>query len=60
MNKYRKAPAAELIAALEDRKGELNAKKFGLEKKMKEVEMRARGATRAESMVGRERRRPGE
>lgn len=49
-----------MIAVLEDRKGELNAKKFGLEKKIKELEMRAQGATRAESMAGQERRRPGQ
>lgn len=51
---------AEIIAALEERKGELNAKKFLLEKKIKQLEMGARGATRAERMVGQERRRPGE
>jgi hypothetical protein len=35
----------------------LIAKKIGLEKKIHELEMRAQGATREESMVGRERRR---
>jgi hypothetical protein len=35
----------------------LVAKRMGLEKKIRELEMRAKGATREESMQGQERRR---
>jgi hypothetical protein len=51
-------PAAK-IATLEEKRGEMVAKRMGLEKKLKELEMRAQGATREESMAGQERKRPG-
>ena len=51
------ATTAEKIAQLEEQRGALVAKRMGLEKKIKELEMRANGATREESMVGQERRR---
>ncbi|KAH6668191.1 hypothetical protein B0J14DRAFT_566740 [Halenospora varia] len=51
------ASPAQKIAQLEERRGELIAKRLGLEKKIRQVEMRANGATREQSMVGRERRR---
>jgi len=35
----------------------LIAKRLGLERKIEQLEMRANGATREESMAGRERRR---
>ncbi|KAN0119772.1 hypothetical protein V8E51_001980 [Hyaloscypha variabilis] len=55
--KRREATPAEKIAQLEEQRGGLIAKRLGLEKKIKELEMRAQGATREESMQGRERRR---
>jgi len=55
--KRREATPAEKIALLEERRGGLVAKRLGLEKKIKELEMRAQGATREESMQGQERRR---
>ena len=57
IQRRREATPAEKIALLEQSKGVLIAKKIGLEKKIHELEMRAQGATREESMVGRERRR---
>ena len=45
------------MAQLEEQKGALIAKRLGLERKIGELEMRAKGATREESMVGRERKR---
>jgi hypothetical protein len=51
------ATPAEKIAQLEEQRGALVAKRMGLEKKIKELEMRANGATREESIVGQERRR---
>lgn len=53
----REASPAERIAQLEERKGALVAKRFGLEKKIREVEARRKGTTREESMAGMERRR---
>jgi hypothetical protein len=41
---------------LEEKRGQLIAKKIGLEKKLAELEARQNGATREESMVGRERK----
>lgn len=55
--KQREATPAEKIALLEEQRGALIAKKLGLEKKIKELEMRANGATREESLQGKERRR---
>lgn len=55
--KQREATPAEKIAQLEEQRGGLIAKRMGLEKKIRELEMRAQGATREESMQGRERRR---
>jgi hypothetical protein len=45
---------------MEERRGPLIAKRLGLEKKIQELEARKAGATRAESMAGRERKRRGE
>ena len=55
--KRREATPAEKIAQLEEQRGGLVAKRLGLEKKIRELEMRAQGATREESMQGQERRR---
>ena len=55
--KHREATPAEKIAQLEEQRGGLIAKRLGLEKKIRELEMRANGATRAESMEGQERKR---
>ncbi|KAG9234279.1 hypothetical protein BJ875DRAFT_18105 [Amylocarpus encephaloides] len=49
-------PAAR-IAFLEDQKRELMAQRYGLERKLRQIEMRAAGATREESMAGQERKR---
>jgi hypothetical protein len=51
------ATPAEKIAQLVEQRGALVAKRMGLEKKIKELEMRANGATREESIVGQESRR---
>lgn len=42
---------------LEAHRGTLIAKKIGLEKKLKQVQMQAAGVPREEAMQGRERRR---
>jgi hypothetical protein len=55
--KRREATPAEKIAQLEEQRGGLIAKRLLLEKKIKELEKRAQGATREESMQGQERRR---
>lgn len=57
IDKRREATPEEKIAQLEEQRGGLIAKRIGLEKKIQELEMRANGATREESMAGRERRR---
>lgn len=57
IQRRREAAPAEKIAQLEESRGALVAKRIGLEKKIHELEMRAQGATREESMTGRERRR---
>lgn len=57
MKKHREATPEEKIAVLEERRGTLIAKRLGLEKKIQQLEMRAAGATREESMQGQERRR---
>ena len=57
VQKQHEATPAEKIARLEEQRGALVAKRMGLERKIKELEMRASGATRAESMVGQERKR---
>ncbi|KAL2069066.1 hypothetical protein VTL71DRAFT_15404 [Oculimacula yallundae] len=57
VEKAREATPAEKIAQLEEQRGALVAKRLGLERKIKELEMRASGATREESMQGQERRR---
>ncbi|KAK6587240.1 hypothetical protein PZA11_000530 [Diplocarpon coronariae] len=55
--KSREATAEERIAQLEEQRCGLVAKRLGLEKKLKELELRANGVTREESMQGQERRR---
>jgi len=57
VQKSREATPAEKIALLEEQKGALTAKRLLLEKKIRELEMRAAGATREESIAGRERKR---
>jgi hypothetical protein len=57
IQRRREATPTEKIAQLEESRGALIAKRLGLEKKIHELEMRAQGATREESMVGQERRR---
>ncbi|KAH6710917.1 hypothetical protein DL95DRAFT_452446 [Leptodontidium sp. 2 PMI_412] len=57
VEKQREATPGEKIAQLEEQRGGLIAKRLGLEKKIRELEMRAAGATREESMQGQERRR---
>jgi hypothetical protein len=57
VKKRREATPAEKIAQLEEQRGALVAKRLGLERKIRELEMRANGATREESMAGRERKR---
>ncbi|KAH7336196.1 hypothetical protein BKA65DRAFT_402698 [Rhexocercosporidium sp. MPI-PUGE-AT-0058] len=54
---YSTSTPGEKIAQLEEQRGALIAKRLGLEKKIRELEMRAGGATREESMQGQERRR---
>lgn len=53
----REATPAEKIAQLQEHRGGLVAKKLALEKKIRDLEMRANGATREESIQGEERRR---
>jgi hypothetical protein len=57
IEKRRQASPRELIAQLETQRGGLVAKRLGLEKKLRELEMRSRGATREESKEGMERKR---
>lgn len=57
VEKAREATPAEKIARLEETRGALVAKRLGLEKKIRELEMRANGATREESLAGQERKR---
>jgi len=57
VKKQREATPAERVAVLEEQRGALIAKRLGLEKKIQQIEMRAAGATREESMQGQERRR---
>jgi hypothetical protein len=57
VKKRREATPAEKIAQLEEQRSALVAKRLGLERKIRELEMRANGATREESMAGRERKR---
>lgn len=56
VEKRREATPAEQIAILESNRSALIAKRIGLEKKLKEIEIRAQGATREESLRGQERR----
>jgi hypothetical protein len=51
------ATPAEKIKLLEEQRVNLVAKRMGIEKKIKQLEMRGAGATRAESMAGQERKR---
>ncbi|KAH8597865.1 hypothetical protein B0O99DRAFT_507404 [Bisporella sp. PMI_857] len=51
------ASPAEKIALLQENRGALVAKRIGLEKKIRELEMRGDGATREQSLAGQERRR---
>ncbi|TVY56266.1 hypothetical protein LCER1_G002957 [Lachnellula cervina] len=51
------ATPADKIAVLEEQRGGLVAKRIGLEKKVREVELRAQGKTWAESREGQERKR---
>ncbi|KAK2628104.1 hypothetical protein QTJ16_002750 [Diplocarpon rosae] len=57
VERSREATVEEKIAQLEDQRGGLVAKRLGLEKKLKELELRANGATREESLQGQERQR---
>lgn len=57
VEKQREATPTERIALLEEQRSALIAKRLGLEKKIRELELRAQGATREESMQGRERKR---
>jgi len=57
VQKQREATATEKIAILEEQRQGLMAKRYGLERKINELEMRANGATREESMAGQERKR---
>lgn len=57
IQRRRETSPAEKIAQLEETRGALIAKRIGLENKIRQLEMRAHGATREESMVGRERKR---
>ncbi|RQM06562.1 hypothetical protein DH86_00003272 [Scytalidium sp. 3C] len=52
------ATTEEKIALLEEQRSTLVSKRMGLERKLKEIEARANGATMAESKVGMERKRP--
>jgi hypothetical protein len=56
VEKRKEATAAEQIAILEEARAGLVSKRMGIEKKLKEIEMRAQGATREESLRGQERR----
>jgi hypothetical protein len=51
------ATPAEKIKLLEEQKVGLLTKRHGIERKIKQLEMRGAGATRAESMAGMERKR---
>ncbi|PVH75003.1 hypothetical protein DL98DRAFT_428353 [Cadophora sp. DSE1049] len=53
----REATSIEKIAQLEEQRGALIAKRLGPERKIRELEMRANGASRVESMQGQERKR---
>ncbi|KAM3078688.1 hypothetical protein ACMFMG_006554 [Clarireedia jacksonii] len=57
IQKAREATVEERIKHLEEQRGALMAKKIGLERKIQEVEMRARGATWEQSRQGMERKR---
>lgn len=57
VEKQHEATPAEIIAQLEIQRGALLAKQLNLEKKLHELEMRNSGATRDESIQGKERRR---
>ncbi|KAG9242720.1 hypothetical protein BJ878DRAFT_543985 [Calycina marina] len=59
IQKLREATPVEKIAQLEEARGVLLAKRGGLERKIREVELRRQGKSREESMAGMERRRPG-
>ena len=51
------ATPAEKIKILEEQRVDLVVKRMGIEKKIRQLEMRGAGATRAESMQGQERKR---
>jgi hypothetical protein len=51
------ATPADKIRMLEEQRVELVVKRMGIEKKIRQLEMRGAGATRAESMEGLERKR---
>ncbi len=57
VEKRREATPAEKIAMLESARGALVAKRLGIEKKIKELDMRATGGTWEESKQGQERKR---
>jgi hypothetical protein len=57
VNKRLEATPAEKIKLLEEQRANLLTKRHGIEKKIKQLEMRGAGATRAESMAGMERKR---
>lgn len=56
IHKSYEATFDERLASLENHRGTLIAKRMGIEKKIEELNARKAGATRAESMQGRERR----
>jgi len=57
VQKRRESTPAEKIEQLETQRGGLVAKRIGLEKKLREVELRAQGKTWEESREGKERKR---
>ncbi|PQE24488.1 hypothetical protein CJF30_00009956 [Rutstroemia sp. NJR-2017a BBW] len=57
VEKSREASIEQRIAVLEEQRGSLVAKKLDLERKIKQVEMKAQGATWEESRQGVERKR---
>ncbi|EHL00999.1 hypothetical protein GLAREA_02373 [Glarea lozoyensis ATCC 20868] len=57
MKERLEATPAEKIKLLEQQRIELLTKRHGIEKKIRQLEMRGAGATRAESMAGMERKR---
>jgi hypothetical protein len=57
MKERLEATPAEKIKLLEEQRVDLLTKRHGIERKIRQLEMRNAGATRAESMAGMERKR---